>query len=259
MPSQGEGTGALFIVGTGPGAPDLLTARAEAAIRSSRYVIGNSLYIGQIQHLLEGKEVIESSMGSEVERAKEAVKLARYSRVSIVSGGDPGVYGMAGIVLEVLERSGSEIPFEVVPGITAATAAAALAGSPLTGDFVVLSLSDLLTPWVVIEKRLHAAFSMKIPVVLYNPRSRARKERLSTAIGIARGYLGDETPVACARDVSRKGEAIRITTLERFEELENLVDMHSIVIIGGEESYIWREKEHERIITRRGYQRKYSY
>lgn len=259
MPSPGEGRGVLYIVGTGPGAPDLLAPRAEAAIRSSRYVIGNTLYLGQIRHLLEGKEVIESSMGREVERAREAVHLARHSRVSIVSGGDPGVYGMAGIVLEVLERSGSEIPFEVIPGITAATAAAALAGSPLSGDFVVLSLSDLLIPWEVIEKRLHAAFSMKIPVVLYNPRSRTRKKNLHRAIGIARGYLSEDTPVACARDVSREGEAIRIMTLETFEELETLVDMHSVVIIGGEESYIWSGNENERIITPRGYQRKYSY
>lgn len=259
MQSQGEIEGKLFVVGIGPGASDLLTPRAERAIENSEYVVGNSIYLDQIRHLLHGKRVFESSMGREVERARHAIALAREHTVSIVSGGDPGVYGMAGIVLELLERSGECIPFEVVPGVTAATAAAALVGAPLVGDFAVISLSDLLTPFERIEERLHAAFSVRIPVVLYNPRSRTRTGQLARAIEIASSYLPGKTPVACVWNASRAGEAVRLTTLREFGGVEELVDMHTTVIVGGEGSRLWRSKDHEWIITRRGYDRKYEY
>ncbi len=252
--------GRLYIVGTGPGAADLITPRAESAILSSRYVIGNSTYLRMIPHLLPGKEVIESSMGREVERAKQAVELAAEHTVSIVSGGDPGVYGMAGIVLEVLEKSGKAIPFEVIPGVTAATAAAARVGAPLTGDFVVISLSDLLTPWETIDRRLRAGFSMGIPVVLYNPKSGRRQGNLEKALRIAGGFLPGDTPVACVWNVSRKEERAVITTLSGFGSVEPEVDMHATVIVGCGESRIWRDGEDERaFITPRGYQRKYVY
>jgi len=237
-----------------------MTPRSLRALAESEYVIGNALYLDLVEPLLAGKEVIRSSMGREVERAQLALELARGHVVSIVSGGDAGVYGMASIVLEVLERSGEEIAVEVLPGITAAISAASRLGSPLSGDFVVVSLSDLLTPWEEIERRLDLAFRMGVPVAIYNPRSRGRPHNLAKAVGIARRHARPETPVGVVRAVYREGEETLVTTLGEFCDHVESVDMHSVVIIGGEESRIWRTGEHVRgIITPRGYHRKYVY
>jgi len=260
LPSPGEGKGKLSVVGTGPGPLEQMTGRALAAIRAAEYVVGNRTYLEAIRPLLLGKQVRESSMGKEVERAKEAVELAASHTVALVSGGDPGVYGMAGIVLEVLERTGLAVDVEVVPGVTAATAAASLAGSPLSGDFAVVSLSDLLTPWEVIESRLDAAFSMGVPVVLYNPRSRGRPGHFGRAMAIARKHRAVDTPVAVVRNAFREGEECLFTTLAGIGKMEDRVDMHTTVIVGGEESRFWRCGEDVKgIITPRGYHRKYLY
>lgn len=260
MQSPAEQSGSLSIVGIGPGSRDQMTARALKTVAGADVVIGNDSYLSQLEPLLAGKEVIRSSMGKEVERAKAAIDLAMTRRVAIVSGGDAGVYGMAGIVLEVLEHAGIELPVEIVPGVTAATAAASRTGSPLSGDFAVISLSDLLTPYDVIEKRLHAVFSAGMPVVLYNPKSRGRQKNFSKAAGIAKKYLPDSTPVALVKNAYREGEEIVITVLGDVLEHEDFIDMHTTVIIGGEESRIWRMGSDARgIITPRGYQRKYLY
>ena len=233
---------------------------AVQAIESAEYVIGNSSYLTALASFLVGKEVIRSSMGKEVERAQQAVDLARDHVVAMVSGGDPGVYGMASIVLEVLERSGSDIDVRIIPGVTAANAAASRVGSPLSGDFCVISLSDLLTPLPVIEQRLRAAFSMGIPVVLYNPKSRGRPHNLSLALGIAREHHASSTPVAIIKNAYREGEEVILTTLGEAPGKEDLVDMHTTVIIGGSESRLWRMGDHVKgIITPRGYHRKYVY
>ena len=260
MPSPAESPGALAIVGIGPGSRDQMTARALKVIAGADIVIGNSTYLDQLEPLLVGKNVIRSSMGKEVERAKTAIRLAQRRRVAMVSGGDAGVYGMAGIVLEVLEHENVNIPVEIVPGVTAANAAASRVGSPLSGDFAVISLSDLLTPPDVIEKRLEAVFSVGIPVVLYNPKSRGRPHNFSGAISIARKYLGENTPVALVKNAYREGEQVTITTLRDIEGFYQVVDMHTTVIIGGFESRIWRRGEDVKgIITPRGYHRKYVY
>jgi precorrin-3B C17-methyltransferase len=260
LPSPAELTGALVIVGIGPGSLEQMTARSLKVIAGSDIVIGNDTYLDQLEPLLTGKNVIRSSMGKEVERAKTAIRLAQKCRVAIVSGGDAGVYGMAGIVLEVLEHEKAEIPVEIVPGVTAANAAAARVGSPLSGDFAVISLSDLLTPIDIIEKRLEAVFSVGIPVVLYNPKSHGRPHNLSGAILIARKYLDADTPVALVRDAYREGEKITITTIRDVDQYYTDVDMHTTVIIGGSESRIWRGgSDVKGIITPRGYHRKYVY
>ena len=261
MPSPGEQAGGLAIVGIGPGRAEHMTARAVQVIEAAEYVIGNDFYLVPLAPLLAGKTVIRSSMGKEVERAKTAIELARSHRVAIVSGGDAGVYGMAGIVIEVLDHTGADIPVEVVPGVTAATAAASLAGSPLSGDFAVISLSDLLTPLGEIERRLDAVFSAGIPVVIYNPRSRGRPHNFSIAMEHARRYLPATTPIAVVKNALReKGEKVIISTLGEARALEDAVDMHTTVIIGGSESRIWRTGEDARgIITPRGYHRKYVY
>ncbi|HPD75229.1 MAG TPA: precorrin-3B C(17)-methyltransferase [Methanoregulaceae archaeon] len=260
MPSPGEPGRGLAIVGIGPGSPEQMTAQAVAAIASADIVIGNDTYLAQLGQFLNGKEVVTSRMGKEVERAKEAIRLAAERRVVMVSGGDAGVYGMAGIVLEVLEHSGRQMDVEIVPGVTAATAAAAKTGSPLSGDFAVISLSDLLVPIEVIEQRLGAIFSVGIPVVLYNPRSRGRPHNFSRALAIARRHLPDTTPVSFVKNAYREGEEIVTTMLGKAEEYDDFVDMHTTVIIGGRESRIWRMgTDVKGIITPRGYQRKYVY
>ncbi|MFA5613224.1 MAG: precorrin-3B C(17)-methyltransferase [Methanoculleus sp.] len=252
--------GRLYIVSTGPGSLLQMTPRALDVLKEADCVIGNKFYLDLVTPTLAGKEVITSSMGREVDRAKKALALAEDRVVAMVSGGDAGIYGMASIVLEVAERSGATVPVEVIPGITAAVSAAARLGSPLSGDYVTMSLSDLLTPWEEIERRLDLAFQMRVPVVLYNPRSRGRPHNLGVAIGIARRHLPAETPVGVVKNAYREGEERLITTLDEFDDHFTFVDMHSIVFIGGEETRIWRDEGYERgIITPRGYHRKYVY
>ncbi|MDD1677702.1 MAG: precorrin-3B C(17)-methyltransferase [Methanomicrobiales archaeon] len=259
MPSPGE-QGKLYLVGTGPGDLSLLTERARMALEESTYILGNGVYLDFLDPLIAGKQVIRSSMGKEVERAEQSIKLAGIHVVSLVSGGDAGVYGMASIVLEVIERQGIDVRLEIIPGITAAQAAASRLGSPLSGDFVVISLSDLLTPWEKIEQRLGHAFSMGVPVALYNPRSRGRPDNLQKALEIAGKHLADTVPVGVVRNAYREEEEVLVTTLGGMRENLDRIDMHSTVIIGGEETRIWRRGSDVRgIITPRGYHRKYTY
>jgi len=261
LPLHTEEKGSLAIVGLGPGRREYMTARALKAIAQADYVIGNASYLEPLEPLLAGKNVIRSSMGKEVDRAQQAIDLAKTHAVAIVSGGDAGVYGMASIVLEVLEHSGIEINVEVIPGVTAANAGASTLGSPLSGDFAVISLSDLLTPLEVIEQRLDAVFSVGIPVVLYNPRSRGRPQNFAVAIEHARKYLQPKTPVALVKNALRdEGEEQIVTTLGEIEQVMEQVDMHTTVFIGGNESRIWRMGDNVKgIITPRGYHRKYVY
>ena len=262
MPLPGKSTSnGLWIVGAGPGRMEYMTGRAIEAISHADYVIGNDSYLEPLQPLLVGKTVIRSSMGKEVDRAQKAIELAQTHAVAIVSGGDAGVYGMAGIVLEVLEHSGATIPVEIVPGVTAANAGASLVGSPLSGDFAVISLSDLLTPLEVIEKRLDAVFSVGIPVVIYNPRSHGRPHNFALAVEHARKYYPATVPVAIIKNALREGQADPvITTLGGIESVIEEIDMHTTVIIGGNESRIWRMGNNVKgIITPRGYHHKYVY
>jgi precorrin-3B C17-methyltransferase len=260
LPSHTEEPGSLAIVGLGPGKIEYMTARALKAIASAEYVLGHSMYLEPLQPLLSGKTVISSSMGKEVDRAQQAIDLAKAHAVAIVSGGDAGVYGMASIVLEVLEHDGADIRVEVIPGVTAANAAASRIGSPLSGDFAVISLSDLLTPLEIIEKRLDAIFALGIPVVLYNPKSRGRPHNFALAVEHARKHLGSETPIGIVKNALREEEETIITTLGEIEEHIPAIDMHTTVIIGGSESRIWRRGDDVKgIITPRGYHRKYVY
>lgn len=262
MPSHAEtkAKGHLAIVGLGPGKKEYMTGRALDVIAEAGVVLGHGTYLEPIRSLLAGKQVISSSMGKEVDRARQAIELAKTERVAIVSGGDPGVYGMASIVLEVLEHDGADLEVEIVPGVTAATAAASRAGSPLSGDYATISLSDLLTPIEVIEKRLDTIFSLGIPVVLYNPKSRGRPHNLAIAVSHARHHLAGSTPVAIVKNALRENEQVIITTLDEILDHVEEIDMHSAVIIGGAESRIWRRGDDVRgIITPRGYHKKYVY
>lgn len=252
--------GTLWIVSTGPGSLQQLTPAAMKAIAAADVVIGNAFYLEMLEVLIANKQVIRSSMGKEVDRAKEAARLAADCNVAMITGGDAGVYGMASIVLEVVEHEFPDTDVEVLPGVTAATAAASRLGSPLSGDYVTLSLSDLLTPWETIEKRLTLAFQMGVPVALYNPKSRGRPLNLGKAINIALRYRAPDTPVGVVKNVFRAGEETFCVTLASLGENDELVDMHSILIIGGEETRFWEDNgDVKGIITPRGYHRKYVY
>jgi precorrin-3B C17-methyltransferase len=187
-------------------------------------------------------------MGLEVERAKIAVaKALENKKVAVVSSGDPGVYGMAGVVLEVAALKKADVPIEIVPGVTAATAAASKLGAPLVSDFAVISLSDLLTPWELIEKRLNATAAADFVIVLYNPQSHERTEPLVKAYEILLKYRRPETPVGIVRQAGRSGEAVSITTLKAL--LESEVDMATTIVVGNSTTRI----VNQRMVTPRGY------
>lgn len=259
MQSQSK-KGCLYVVGIGPGAPDTLTRQAESVLIGADVIIGNDFYLDLIPHLLKDQEVIRSSMGKEVDRTEQAIMLARERRVAMISGGDPGVYGMAGLVLEMAERVAPDLTVEIVPGVTAANAGGAKLGAPLTNDFAVISLSDLLTPREIIEKRVRIVCSAGIPLVLYNPRSRTRTSFFEEVVQIASEHLPPETPVGIVKDAYREEEEVIVTTLGSVLDLEDSIDMHTVVFIGGEETRMFRRNNNERgIITPRGYHRKYVY
>jgi len=187
-------------------------------------------------------------MGQEIERAKIAVmKALENKRVAVISSGDPGIYGMAGLVLEAAEREKAKIQIEIVPGVTAASAAAAKLGAPLMGDFSVISLSDILITWNLIEKRLRAAAEADFVIVLYNPQSRGRRGPLAKAHEILLEYRSPNTPVGIVRKAGREGEETIITTLKEMLDYE--VDMVTTIIIGNSTTNVINQ----RIVTSRGY------
>jgi precorrin-3B C17-methyltransferase len=236
-------------VGIGPGALEHMTPKAKQEIQSAEVIIGYKTYVKLIQSIIKRDvEVISGGMGQEVERAKTAVmKALQNKRVAVISSGDPGVYGMAGLVLEVAAREKATIPIEIVPGVTAATAAAATLGAPLVGDFAVLSLSDILTPWSLIEKRLRAVAGADFVIVLYNPQSQGRREPLAKAYDILLEYRSPNTPVGIVKQAGRKGEETVVTTLKEMLDYE--VDMVTTIIVGNSATRVINQ----RMITPRGY------
>jgi len=253
-------TGSLTVVGIGPGNPDMLTIAAEHAIKNADVIIGNDFYITQIAHLCTHQEIITSHMGREVDRAKTAISRAQDKKVVMVSGGDPGVYVMAPLILEIAAQLAPDLPIEIIPGITAANAGAALLGAPLSNDFAVISLSDLLTPREIIVKRFRALCTAGIPLVLYNPKSRTRTSLFENVIEIAREYLPPDTPVGIVTNAYRDDERIIVTTLRDIMDVFDCIDMHTVVFIGGEETRMLDRYHYgTRMLTPRGYHRKYIY
>ena len=226
-----------------------MTPKARSEIESADVVVGYGTYVKLIQSIIKpDAEVVSGTMGREVERAKIAVsKAIEGHRVVMVSSGDPGVYGMAGIVLEVTAMEKADVPVEIVPGVTAATAAASKLGAPLVGDFAVISLSDLLTPWEKIERRLEAAASADFAIVLYNPKSEGRKKPLTKACEITLKHLSPETPVGIVKQAGREGEEVTVATLK--ELLNADIDMVTTVIVGNSATKIVNGK----MVTARGY------
>lgn len=245
-----EKYGKLFVVGIGPGSLDEMTNHARKAIKSADVIVGYSAYIDLIASLCSGKVVISSGMGGEVERCEAALRETLLGRtVALISSGDAGIYGMAGLVLEISQKKGIEHPeaIEIVPGVPAFVAASALVGAPLMNDFASISLSDLLNAWEKIEKRIDAAASGDFVACLYNPRSTNRVQQLEKAREIFLKHRSPETPVAIVRNAFRDGQNKVVTTLDAM--LSHDIDMLSIVIIGNSET----ESDGRWMVTRRGY------
>jgi precorrin-3B C17-methyltransferase len=237
------------VVGIGPGNRLDRTRRAEQVIADSEVVAGYHLYLEHIADLTAGKELIASGMMQETERCRAALQRAtRGAVVALVSSGDPGVYGMAGLALEMAAAEGFDVPIEIVPGISAANSAAARLGAPLMLDYACISLSDLLVPWESIRTRLAALAGADLVVALYNPRSKKRVRQLEEAVAIMLTHRNESTPVGIVTAIGETDERIALTTLGQLLTAD--VGMRSTVIIGNSTSVLLGE----RMITPRGYQ-----
>jgi len=238
----------IYIVGIGPGNLLDMTTRAKNTIEVADVVIGYSTYVDLIKDYFPGKHFMISAMTREVERCELVMKKALEGKnVALISSGDSGIYGMAGIMIEVVNKSGHQIPIEIIPGITAASTASAVLGAPLMNDFAVISLSDLMIPLEAIYKRVECAAVGDFVVCLYNPKSKTRSGYMEVAREIILKYRSIKTPVGIVRNAGRQNEKYEITTIENMLDYE--IDMFTIVIIGNSMTYI----ENGRIITPRGY------
>ena len=238
----------IYVVGTGPGHPEEMTPRARKVLEKVEIIIGYRTYVDLIRASFPGKEFISSGMTQEVERCVTALEKALEGKdVALISGGDSGIYGMAGIMLEVVNQSGHPVAVEIIPGVTAANAAAAVLGAPIMHDFAVISLSDRLTPLELIYKRLECAAAGDFVICLYNPKSNGRTGHLATARKIILKYREGATPVGIVRNAAREDETHQIATLESM--LDYGIDMFTVVIIGNSGTYL----ANGRMITPRGY------
>ena len=248
-----EKCGKLFLVGIGPGAPDQMTFRARQAINDSDAVIGYQAYIDLIRPLIHQKTVFATTMGKEIERVNRAIDLARQGKVvSLISSGDSGVYGMAGLVGEIFLQQDSKPDIELIPGVPAMVTAGALLGAPLNGDVATISLSNYLVPWEDIEQRLHLAAKGDFVIVLYNPKSKKRRQELEKARNIVLQYRSPSSTVGIVTNAYRPEQNIIFTNLDNLPDCP--VDMNTIVIIGNSKTRIssnW-------MVTPRGYQTKYK-
>jgi len=239
----------IYVIGIGPGSAIDMTQRAREAINASDIVMGYSTYVELIKDEFKDKEFISSGMRQEIERCEEVLKIAENGKtVALISSGDSGVYGMAGIMLEVMKREKNNIEVEIIPGVTSASASAALLGAPLMHDFAVISLSDLLTPWKKIEERLEMASKGDFVICLYNPKSKNRSTYINIARDIMLKHKSEETPVGIVRNVGRNGQSSIIASLKTMLDYE--IDMFTTIIVGNSNTYVADGK----MITPRGYE-----
>ena len=249
--------GKIYVVGMGPGREEGMTLEAVQALSASDVLIGYTVYIDLLREKYPEKELLTTGMKQEVERCRLCLEQAGAGKtVSLVCSGDAGVYGMASLMLEVAEKEANknakknaaeETEIEIVAGVTAALSGGALLGAPLGHDFCVVSLSDLLTPWELIERRLRAAAEGDYVIVIYNPGSRSRADYLKKACDILSEKLPPERPCGLARRIGREGEEAGVCTLEELKEKE--VDMFTTVFIGNSMS----RNINGRLVTPRGY------
>lgn len=257
--SESTLNGKLNIVGVGPGSHDHMTFRAREAIGESDTIVGYETYVRLVEDLIHGKDVYRYAMTQEVERAKQCIDLAMSGKtVSLVSSGDPGIYGMAGLIYETLAERGwnprDGLSVEVIPGISALNSCASIIGSPLMTDFAVLSMSDLLVPWEVISQRVDAAASGDFVIVIYNPSSKRRIHQLQDTRRIILKYRKPSTPVAIVKGAYRSSQSVVLTDLESMEEHSDKLGMITTVIVGNSSTYRYEDL----MINPRGYTSKYS-
>ncbi|TLX93613.1 MAG: precorrin-3B C(17)-methyltransferase [Thaumarchaeota archaeon] len=252
-------TGKLYIVGVGPGHHDHMTFRAKEVIEESDTIVGYETYVSLVEDLIEGKEVHRYAMTQEVERAHQCIELAKSGKiVSLVSSGDPGIYGMAGLIYEMLaeeewdRKTGLNV--EIVPGVSSLNSCAALVGSPLMTDFAVVSMSDLLVPWEIIVKRVEAAAQGDFVIVIYNPASKKRIHQLQDTRKILLKYRSQNTPVAIVKGAFRESQEIVLTDLENMESHQDKLGMITTIIIGNSSTFRYKDL----MINPRGYTSKYN-
>lgn len=249
--------GKIMLVGIGPGSVEHMTQRARDAIAEADVVVGYVTYIKLVADLIEGKEVVRKGMTEELDRAVSALEAARAGKkVALISSGDAGVYGMAGPTYEVLFQAGwtpdDAVQVEVVPGASALNACAALVGAPLTHDFCAISLSDLLTPWPVIARRLNAVAQADFVVALYNPKSGRRTRQIVEAQRLFLRHRRPDTPVAIVKSAYRRRQRVELLTLETMCTAD--IGMLSTVLIGNSNTIV----QHGLMVTPRGYANKYD-
>lgn len=239
--------GKVYVVGIGPGAKDQMTVRAAKVLSECQVIVGYTVYIDLIKEEYPDKICLSTPMRQEVQRCRMALEEAgKEQNVAVVCSGDAGIYGMAGLVYELAaDYSGVEI--EVVPGITAASGGAAILGAPLMHDFAVISLSDLMTPWEKIEKRLRMAAMADFVICIYNPSSRKREDYLKKACLCMMEYKKEDTVCGIVKNIGREGECMKILSLKELSETD--VDMFTTVFVGNEETRIIGDK----MVTPRGY------
>lgn len=250
--------GELNVIGIGPGSGDHLTPAALDAISKSDLIVGYSTYIKLIKHLIEGKRIERTGMTEEIGRARAAVEFAQQGHtVSLISSGDCGVYGMAGLVFEVLKemgwKKGDSPNLNIIPGMSAINSCASLVGAPLVHDACTISLSDQLTPWPVIEKRIDAAASSDFVIALYNPKSGRRTKQIVIAQKVISKFRDLKTPVALVKSAYRKMQNIIMTDLANFLDYE--IGMLTTVIIGNSNTFMFEGY----MVTPRGYTNKYTW
>ena len=238
----------IYVIGIGHGNRDLMTQEAISAMEDAEVIVGYKTYIKLVEDFIKDKEVVQNGMRKEVDRCQDAIDIAKTGKkVAVISSGDAGIYGMAGLILELVTKQGLDIPVKVVPGVTASIGAAAVLGAPIMHDFCHISLSDLMTPWEVIEKRLRLAAEADFVICLYNPRSKGRSEHLAKAFKIMGEFKDGSTPVGIVKDVGREDQEKFICTFDTMDF--ERVDMTTMVIIGNKSTYI----HDDLMITPRGY------
>ena len=240
----------LYVVGLGPGEPSGMTYRARAALEAADVLCGYTVYTDLVAPLYPGKEILTTPMRREIDRCRMTLeRAAAGDTVAMVCSGDAGVYGMACLILQLADEF-PPVEIEVIPGVTAALSGGAVLGAPLSHDFCVISLSDLLTPWEVIEQRLRAAGAADFCIALYNPSSRRRADHLRRACEILLESRGPETVCGWVRSIGRDGQTARILTLGQLQDAQ--VDMFTTVFIGNHQTKVLNG----RMVTPRGYEAK---
>lgn len=237
----------LYVVGIGPGAYDQMTGKAIRALNESDVIIGYTVYVDLVKEYFCGKEFMTTPMKKEVDRCRMAFEEAvKGKTVSMICSGDAGVYGMAGLIYEVGEQY-PEVEIGIIPGVTAATGGAAVLGAPLIHDFCLISLSDLLTPWEKIEKRLSCAAQADFVVCLYNPSSKKRHDYLKKACEIMMEYKSEDTVCGIVSNIARDGEECQVMSLKELAETP--VDMFTTVFVGNSQT----RNINGKMVTPRGY------